>query len=187
MYIARLLAFSLLNVFLVFATPAGTTAAAAQPASTPSAAHAVPTTATGFDWTVLLKQGPIAEVFKLAGVNITERLDAAIKKAAEPPYDTRIPLIGDSNYEDIKATTKDDDTWFIVVLVLMLRRSEHVETDTVNSTLGNSGDPLSKVVDEEFDKAYNTSLVTKDLPHIKWGRIDYLTVTRVTTEWMIWK
>jgi hypothetical protein len=43
------------------------------------------------------------------------------------------------------------------------------------------------LVDDEFDKAYNTSLVGKDLPNIKWGRIDYMTVTRVTTEWMVWK
>jgi hypothetical protein len=120
MYIRRLplLAFSLLNLSLVSAT--GTTIPAPQPVPTPSLsapADAVPT-ATGFDWTVILKQGPIADIFKLAGVNFTERLDAAIKKAAKPPYDTRIPLITDDNYEEIKATTIDDDTWFIVVSVL---------------------------------------------------------------------
>jgi hypothetical protein len=127
MYIPHLLVLSFLNVSLVSAylssgwSPAGTNTAA-QPASTPSIStagdgNAVPTAATGFDWTVLLKQGPIAEVFKLAGVNVTERLDAARKKVAEAPYDTRIPLITDDNYDEIKTTTKDDDTWFIVVLV----------------------------------------------------------------------
>jgi hypothetical protein len=53
--------------------------------------------------------------------------------------------------------------------------------------MGNAKDPISKYVDEAFDKAYNISLVKKDLPHIKWGRVDYLAVTRITTEWMVWK
>jgi hypothetical protein len=55
------------------------------------------------------------------------------------------------------------------------------------STMGNTKDPVSKYVDEAFDKAYNISLVKKDLPHIKWGRVDYVAVTRITTEWMVWK
>jgi len=53
--------------------------------------------------------------------------------------------------------------------------------------MGRAKDPVSKYVDEAFDKAYNISLVKKDLPHIKWGRVDYMAVTRITTEWMVWK
>jgi hypothetical protein len=130
MYIPHLLVLSLFNVSLVSAylskgwSPTDTNTAV-QPGSTASLStagdgDAVPATNTGFDWTVLLKQGPIAGVFKLAGVNITERLDAAKKKAVEAPYDTRIPLITDDNYDEIKTTTKDDDTWFIVVFVTCL-------------------------------------------------------------------
>jgi hypothetical protein len=41
--------------------------------------------------------------------------------------------------------------------------------------------------DKEFDQAYNTSLVENDLPHVRWGRIDYINVTYITSKWAIWK
>jgi hypothetical protein len=50
-----------------------------------------------------------------------------------------------------------------------------------------TADPLSKYVDKEFDGAYNISLIKQDLPNVRFGRIDYLTVTRLTTSWFIWK
>lgn len=55
------------------------------------------------------------------------------------------------------------------------------------STLGANADPLSKYVDKEFDGAYNLSLINEDLPNVRFGRIDYLTVTRLTTRWFVWK
>jgi hypothetical protein len=57
----------------------------------------------------------------------------------------------------------------------------------MNSTLGDSRDQVSKYVDEAFDKAYDIALTNDDVPDIKWGRIDYMDVTKVTTEWMVWK
>lgn len=53
--------------------------------------------------------------------------------------------------------------------------------------MGATADPLSKFVDKEFDGAYNISLIQQDLPNVRFGRIDYLTVTRLTTSWFIWK
>jgi hypothetical protein len=46
---------------------------------------------------------------------------------------------------------------------------------------------LSKYVDEAFDGAYNESQIAGDLPHLRWGRIDYLNVTRITTKWGVWQ
>ena len=48
-------------------------------------------------------------------------------------------------------------------------------------------DGISKLLDNVFDSAFNESQVTGDLPHVKWGRMDYLNVTRVTTKWALWK
>jgi len=48
-------------------------------------------------------------------------------------------------------------------------------------------DELSKLADNVFDTAYDQTLKAGDLPHIKWGRIDYLNVTRITTKWIIWQ
>lgn len=30
------------------------------------------------------------------------------------------------------------------------------------------------------------TVIAKDLPHVRWGRIDYLAVTAITTQWLIW-
>ena len=48
-------------------------------------------------------------------------------------------------------------------------------------------DELSKFADNVFDTAYDQTLKAGDLPHIKWGRIDYLSVTRITTKWIVWQ
>jgi hypothetical protein len=57
-----------------------------------------------------------------------------------------------------------------------------------NST-GQTGrqDEVSKLADNVFDTAYEQSQQVGDLPHIKWGRIDYLNVTRITTKWGVWQ
>ena len=106
-------------------SPGATTTGAVtapSPALTGSQAEATSTTSSGgggFDWTIILKQGPIGDLFKLAGINITERLDLAKKTAAaDVPYDLRIPLITDENYESLVKEEGDsnrDDTWFMVV------------------------------------------------------------------------
>jgi hypothetical protein len=46
---------------------------------------------------------------------------------------------------------------------------------------------LSKLADKVFDTAYDQTQKASDLPHVRWGRIDYLTVTRLTTKWAVWQ
>lgn len=46
---------------------------------------------------------------------------------------------------------------------------------------------MSKFVDNMFDSAYNITQVEGDLPHVKWGRIDYFNVTYLTTKWNVWQ
>ena len=48
-------------------------------------------------------------------------------------------------------------------------------------------DGISKYLDEVFDKAFDDSQVAGDLPHVKWGRVDYMNVTYITTKWGIWQ
>lgn len=46
---------------------------------------------------------------------------------------------------------------------------------------------ISKFLDSAFDTAYNETQIAGDLPHVRWGRIDYLNVTTITTKWAIWQ
>ena len=46
---------------------------------------------------------------------------------------------------------------------------------------------ISRLVDEQFDAAYNESVIAGDLPDVRWGRIDYMNVTYITTKWNIWQ
>ena len=41
--------------------------------------------------------------------------------------------------------------------------------------------------DEKFDEAYDISAKENDLPHVRWGRIDYMNVTALTTKWVVWQ
>jgi len=41
--------------------------------------------------------------------------------------------------------------------------------------------------DEKFDEAHDISVKENDLPHVKWGRIDYINVTALTTKWGVWQ
>ena len=45
---------------------------------------------------------------------------------------------------------------------------------------------LSKLIDRQFDAAYNESVIEGDLPDVRWGRIDYMAVTYLTTKWAVW-
>jgi len=42
-------------------------------------------------------------------------------------------------------------------------------------------------MDQVFDSAYNETLHGNDLPNVRWGRIDYLNVTYLTTKWNVWQ
>lgn len=46
---------------------------------------------------------------------------------------------------------------------------------------------ISQFADQHFDDAFNQTVIAGDLPHVKWGRIDYINVTYITTKWGIWK
>ncbi len=48
-------------------------------------------------------------------------------------------------------------------------------------------DGVSKYLDQVFDSAFNETSYANDLPNIRWGRIDYLNVTHITTKWGIWQ
>ena len=41
-------------------------------------------------------------------------------------------------------------------------------------------------MDREYDAAFNQTMIEQDLPDVRWGRIDYLNVTYLTTKWNIW-
>jgi hypothetical protein len=46
---------------------------------------------------------------------------------------------------------------------------------------------FSEMVDSTFDAAYNATVNEDDLKNVRWGRIDYLEVTALTTKWGIWQ
>lgn len=56
-----------------------------------------------------------------------------------------------------------------------------------SSVTASNKDGLSKYLDEVFDTAYNETQIAGDLPHVRWGRIDYLNVTAITTKWVVWQ
>ncbi|KAF8138838.1 hypothetical protein EV363DRAFT_1208723 [Boletus edulis] len=115
----------------------------------------------------LVTGGPLSALSSAIGLNIT----------GTPPvvWDERIPLITDSNYADLivneKMTPEEEEerVWFIII------------TSTAGQPEG-----ISKFVDESFDATYNYTLEKGDLDHVRFGRIDYLDVTLITTKWSVW-
>ena len=57
----------------------------------------------------------------------------------------------------------------------------------VSSVTAAQQDGISKYMDQVFDSAYNETLHENDLPNVRWGRIDYLNVTYLTTKWNVWQ
>ncbi|KAF8592583.1 hypothetical protein K439DRAFT_1625932 [Ramaria rubella] len=151
----------------------GQTSSSVNPTASPQAQNP---SSQQFSWSSFLTSGPIATFFAKSGVNMTERLAEAQRKA-ELPWDDRIPMIRDDNFEELIfnesfATPEEDEVriWFLVVTITSNQRSG-----------------ISAVVDQEFNEAYEISLKDQDLPHVRWGRIDYLNVTRLTTKWGVWR
>lgn len=151
----------------------------------PETATAAPTPAAKWSWKEfssknldlgrIVTEGPIASALSGIGINASEHLEQARLRAAERGWDERVPLLTDENYEllvknETFATPEEAEkrTWFVIV------------------TIGKQ-DAMSKLVDEAFDTAYQLALDAGDAPHVKWARVDYLTVTEITTEWMVWK
>jgi hypothetical protein len=126
-----------------------------------------------FDTTTILKSGPSVALFNRFGINITERMESA---SLAKIWDERVPLITDDNYEDLivnEALTEQEEidrVWIIAISVTSQR-----------------SDGVSKILDNVFDSAFNESQITGDLQHVRWGRMDYLNVTRITTKWAVWQ
>ncbi|KAK0499569.1 hypothetical protein EDD18DRAFT_1308009 [Armillaria luteobubalina] len=125
-----------------------------------------------FEVKTWLTSEPAVALFSQFGVNITERLAAA----EVLPWDDRIPLITDDNYEEIivnEELTEEEEEERIWALLISASASRQ--------------DGISKFVDEAFDDAYNQTLFAEDLPNVRWGRIDYFNVTYITTKWGVWQ
>ncbi|KAG9096865.1 hypothetical protein FRC07_010868 [Ceratobasidium sp. 392] len=152
---------------------------------TPTAPTQAPTPAAKWDWKTfsskhldlgrLVTEGPVATLLSGVGINATEQLEQARARAAERGWDENVPMLTDENYEllvknETFATPEEAEkrTWFVVVSI-------------------GKQDTMSKFVDEAFDTAYRETIEAGDAPHVKWARIDYLAVTELTTEWMVWK
>ncbi|KAL1741597.1 hypothetical protein HDZ31DRAFT_84722 [Schizophyllum fasciatum] len=124
-----------------------------------------------FDTENLLKTKPAQYLFEKLGMNITEKLDAA----GAGIWDERVPLITDDNFEELivnETLTEKEEAERVWCLIISTTAAKH--------------DAISKFVDEQFDIAYNDTLIAGDLPHVRWGRIDYLDVTYLTTKWNVW-
>ncbi|KAF7975627.1 hypothetical protein HWV62_9061 [Athelia sp. TMB] len=124
------------------------------------------------DLTNLFLLPPVVSLAERFGINVTERL-AEVK--ARKVWDERIPLITDENYESMvvhEEMTPEEEAervWFAIITV------------TASSPEG-----VSKFADTMFDSAFNLTQEEGDLKHVRWARIDYLNVTRITTKWNVW-
>ena len=55
-----------------------------------------------------------------------------------------------------------------------------------STVTASSPEGVSKFADTMFDSAFNLTQEEGDLKHVRWARIDYLNVTRITTKWNVW-
>lgn len=140
----------------------------------------------------LLTYEPVAKLFQSAGINITERLLAQEAEAAKL-WDKRIPLINDDNYEELlfnEQLTEEEEAdriWFIVMYILLpLQKTSHLLTLCFRTVTAAKQEGLSKFLDNVFDSAFEIAEQQKDLPNVRWGRIDYLNTTMITTKWGVW-
>ncbi|PFH50138.1 hypothetical protein AMATHDRAFT_61595 [Amanita thiersii Skay4041] len=105
------------------------------------------------------------------------KLGFDIAKTLEQPklWDKRIPLITDENYNDmivnepLTEQEEKDRIWALIITVTASRQ-----------------EGISKIMDQIFDAAYNETVIAGDLPNVRWGRIDYINVTYLTTKWNVW-
>jgi len=106
---------------------AATATAAIDPTQTETPAVPTPTK-LGFKFPSLdlesfLTSGPIASAIAKSGVNVTERLAEAKKRAAETGWDERVPLITDDNFQEMiveEPLTPEElekRVWFLVMYV----------------------------------------------------------------------
>ncbi|KZT71625.1 hypothetical protein DAEQUDRAFT_763840 [Daedalea quercina L-15889] len=131
-----------------------------------------------FDFKSVLTSGPVDFIASKMGVNMTEKLaqaEAAALAEAEM-WDPRIPLITDASYEEIivkEPLTPEEESERVWLLVITVSKG--------------GKNAMSQKLDDSFDKAFNQTVIVGDLPNVRWGRIDYLNVTYITTKWSIWQ
>ncbi|KAI0796359.1 hypothetical protein BC629DRAFT_1286526 [Irpex lacteus] len=145
------------------------------PGAQPQPASSSPQTPPGNGGFVeALIHGPLNSLAEKVGINLTATY--AMAQAAAAIWDERIPLVHDDNWESVvvdEALSEEEEkerVWFLVI-----------------SAGSNQQGGISKIIDREFDAAYNETLIADDLPHVKWGRIDYMNVTYLTTKWNVWR
>ena len=170
-----------------------TTSSASAPEST--SVEVAGSSSGQFAWSSLLTSGPIGKLFASSGINMTEKLLEAQRTANDLPWDERIPMIRDDNFQQLIfnetfATQEEEEArlWFLVVYATHKIQHHGTETRIASSTTTNQQRTgTSAIVDKEFNGAYNISVNENTLPHVRWGRIDYLNVTRLTTRWGVWR
>ncbi|KDR84092.1 hypothetical protein GALMADRAFT_55661 [Galerina marginata CBS 339.88] len=126
-----------------------------------------------FDMNKLLTSEPAVALFNNFGINITDRVQAALDVKI---WDDRVELITDHNYKDLivnEPLTEEEEKKRVWALVISVTSAKQ--------------DGLSKFLDNVFDTAFNETQLAGDLPYVKWGRIDYLNVTGITTKWGVWQ
>ncbi|KAF8317011.1 uncharacterized protein EI90DRAFT_3147377 [Cantharellus anzutake] len=159
-----------------FLTPISTTTAESalptDPGTAPVKSHSWKDFKLGLE--DMLTSGPVSSVLMRFGFNISEKL-ALAREGVPPRFVHEIPLITDSNYEDMihneDFTSLEEEknrVWAILVSV-------------------GSQDPVSHFFDQTFDGAHNLTVQAGDADNIRWGRVDYLDVTDITTRWVIWR
>ncbi|KAF9061072.1 hypothetical protein BDP27DRAFT_1385431 [Rhodocollybia butyracea] len=130
-----------------------------------------------FDIGRIITSGPVTSLFAKAGLNISKFAAVAGLASAAYPWDLRIPFLTDLNFDDIvvneELTPEEEKTraWIIVV--------------TASAT--GQGGGMSQFVDKIFDETFNETLIAGDMPDLRWGRVDYLNVTYLTTKWGVWQ
>jgi len=122
-----------------------------------------------------LQSDAAKELMEKFGVNITEKVEAAVQ-AEQNIWLKDIPLITDDNYGDL----------IVNETMTEAEEKERLWVTVITVTSGQK-EGVSKMLDTVFDEAYNATKEAGDLQHIKWGRIDYLNVTAITTRWNVWQ
>ena len=108
-------------------TPSTSSWTALTESTTSLPAASTPASSPWFDWTRLVTSGPIYHLLTSVGVNVTQHLDAVSQRVNEKPWDPRVPMITDENWEDMVLNEplfpedEKDRTWFMVVCVPLFR------------------------------------------------------------------
>jgi len=115
-------------------------------------------------------RGAAALFLNKVGINVTEKVQNALTTNI---WDERVELITDENYKERivnEPMTEEEEKTRVWVIVVSTKQ-----------------EGISRFLNEVFDKAFNESQIAGDLPHVKWGRVDYTKVAYITTKWGVWQ